>query len=440
MIDVKHLTRTYGQHLAVDDISFELQQGEVVGFLGPNGAGKTTTMRMLTGYLPASHAERMMVAGFDVLRESMEVRRRIGYLPESVPLYGELRVREMMSFQGRLHRMSRQDLKKRIPEVLERVGVLDRERQLVGKLSRGLRQRVGLAIALLPKPEVLILDEPTSGLDPLQRREVRGLIRELADDHTVLLSSHILAEIESICPRVIILERGRKVADGNQQELVESLGGTGFVRFEAMVGDSQEAAELIASLPGVSDVQLGEKVGIHQGFEVRGSGDLREDLGALAMARTWAIRELSWSRPTLEEIFVSLVVGGELRSESKTGAPAAEGAAAGTAAAEDAATPSLGSLPMQIAGMPAPAAFTSPGDDPPLGTPGRKKTIYSLNPFDQGAGRNLGKPMDIEPVPSVDVALSANEPERCVDAAESSAAGDAKQDVPAEGDGQNTNS
>ena len=224
MIEVAHLTRRYGSATAVDDLSFEVAKGEVVGFLGPNGAGKTTTMRILAGYLPATRAKRLIVANHDVLRDSMEVRKAIGYLPESVPLYPELRVEEMMRFQGRLHRMSRQDLRTRIGEVLERVGVLDRRKQLVGTLSRGLKQRVGLAVALLPDPQVLILDEPTSGLDPIQRGQVRDLIADLSSEHTVLLSSHILAEIESMAPRVIIIHEGQKVADGSQAEIVRTLG------------------------------------------------------------------------------------------------------------------------------------------------------------------------------------------------------------------------
>ena len=202
MIDVSQLDRRFGQVLALDNVSFQLERGEVVGFLGPNGAGKTTTMRILTGYLPATNAARLQVAGFDVLRQSLEVRKRIGYLPEGVPLYREMRVGEMMRFQGRLHRMDRQTLRRRIPEVLDRVGVLDRERQQVGELSRGLRQRVGLAVALLPEPEVLILDEPASGLDPRARIEIRELLKELRNmGKTILISSHILSELRELCTK-----------------------------------------------------------------------------------------------------------------------------------------------------------------------------------------------------------------------------------------------
>ncbi len=405
MIEVAHLFRSFGALQAVDDLSFHLEQGEVVGFLGPNGAGKTTTMRVLTGYLPASSAARLNVAGFDVLRQSMQVRRRIGYLPESVPLYREMRVREMMVFQGRLHGMSRAELRGRIPEVLERVGVADRQRQLVGTLSRGLKQRVGLAVALLPDPEVLILDEPTSGLDPLQRREVRALIRELADEHTVLLSSHILAEVESICPRVIILSEGRLVADGTPAELIHTLGGGGHVSFEAVVGDGTAARELLASLPGVDSVEDLGRTGIHHGFRLQGQGDLREDVGALASLKGWAVRELSWSQPTLEELFARVVVAsGEFEASLASGPPSTAAsplasASAPVADASAAASPGAGALELSPdQGAPVTPALVAPAQDSPaLGEPGKKQNFYSLNPFDGGDGRDLSRPVKGSP-------------------------------------------
>ena len=387
MIEVAHLTRRFGNVLAVDDLSFSLEKGEVVGFLGPNGAGKTTTMRILTGYLPASSAERLTVAGHDVLRESMQVRRRIGYLPESVPLYSEMRVREMMAFHGRLHRMDRATLRDRIPDVLDRVGVLDREQQLVGKLSRGLRQRVGIAVALLPDPEVLILDEPTSGLDPMQRVEVRDLIRDLADEHTVLLSSHILAEIEAVCPRVVILHQGRLVADGTKAQLVETLGGQGFVNCEAVVPDAAAAQELLGSLPGVTRVDVGERVGIHQAFEVHGSGDLREDVGALAMTQSWALRELSSRRPTLEELFARLVLGADPND-----------APVKAAVATVSATPDPEPGAVDASGLNLMPATT----EPKLGEIGNKANFYSLNPFDGGGARDFTKPMTASPETSTE--------------------------------------
>ncbi|MEZ6013751.1 MAG: ABC transporter ATP-binding protein [Planctomycetota bacterium] len=417
MIEVAHLTRRFGGTAAVDDLTFTLEKGEVVGFLGPNGAGKTTTMRILTGYLPATRAEVLRVAGHDVLRESLAVRRRIGYLPESVPLYPELRVGEMLRFQGRLHGLDRAALKARVPAVLDRVGVLDRERQLVGKLSRGLRQRVGLAVALLPNPDVLILDEPTSGLDPLQRREVRALIKDLANEHTVLLSSHILGEVESIAARVIIIHRGRKVADGTQAEIVErlagSFGGRGHVRFEAFVGDAEAAAELMRTLDGVARVLVGERVGIHHGFQVEGEGDLREDLGALALARGWAVRELSRVEPTLEELFTRLVTGGDevAQPELAVGAAPAQPAAHARAAdpvggpflavdqpallqAQGAPQGSGPSTSPRVAGPPSAAAAASAEGG---------RVIYSLNPFDRGAQRDLSQPVRVDAPPAAPV-------------------------------------
>lgn len=386
MIEVQDLTRRFGSLTAVDDLSFSVERGEVVGFLGPNGAGKTTTMRILSGYLPATSASTLAVAGHDVLRDSMAVRRSIGYLPESVPLYPELRVDEMMRFQGKLHRMERRALRTRIDEVLERVGVLDRSKQLVGTLSRGLKQRVGLAVALLPDPEVLILDEPTSGLDPIQRREVRRLVAELSDQHTVLLSSHILAEIETMAPRVVIVHEGRKVADGDQASITESLsrGTAGHVVLEAAApAEPGQMSELLGSLPGVECVEIGERVGIHHNFRVFGEGDLREDVGALAMTQGWALRELTWKRPSLEELFTELVIG-TLGEEEKPRPQVAAEAPGGLSPSPE----------LLLAGEPL-----------PLGTPGTaaQKTIYSLNPFDRGASRDLSKPVSVDaPAPPPD--------------------------------------
>ena len=309
MIRVSHLSRRFGAQLALDDLSFEIGRGEVVGFLGPNGAGKTTALRILAGYLPATSGSAT-VAGFDLLLRSLDVRRRIGYLAESVPLYRELRVVEMLEFHARLHRMPRPSRRKRISEVLESVGVLDRQRDSIGGLSRGLRQRVALAVALLPDPEVLLLDEPTSGLDPLQRIEVRSLLRDLAERRTVLLSSHILPEIEAACRRVLVIHRGRIVGDGAPEELVAKLGDASFVRLEAVVGpDFEKALRLLRGVSGARQVLHRGKLGIHDAFEIHGEEDLREDVGAVAARMGWALRELSWRRPTLEQIFARLTLG-----------------------------------------------------------------------------------------------------------------------------------
>ncbi len=311
MITVEKVTRRFGSLTAVDDVSFRLERGEVVGFLGPNGAGKTTTMRMLTGYLPATTG-RMEVAGFDVLRSSLDVRRRIGYLPEAVPLYREHRVSEMLELQGRLHGLRRAERRRRQGEVLERVGMAEQARSVIGTLSKGQRQRIGLAVALLPDPQVLVLDEPTSGLDPLQRIEVRDLLRELADDHTVLLSSHILPEIEAVCPRVIILHRGRVAADGLREELVRGLGSGAFVRVEISLDaggpNASEVRTALAELEGADDVRARRTDGEWATFEIPCGADLRVAVGRLAQERGWRMRELHRSEPTLEKLFARIAL------------------------------------------------------------------------------------------------------------------------------------
>ncbi len=386
MISVDHLTRTFGSLRALDDISFEVAKGEVVGFLGPNGAGKTTAMRILSGYLPASSGT-VKIAGFDVLRESLEVRRRIGYLPESVPLYREHRVVEMLEFQARLHAIPRKERASRIDKALEQVGLTDRRRDLVGNLSRGLRQRAGLAVALLPRPEVLILDEPTSGLDPMQRLEVRGLIQALRDEHTVLLSSHILPEIEAVCPRVVIVHKGRIAADGTPAELVAKLAGASHVRLEAVVGaDPAVALRMLRSIRGVRDVLDRGRLGIHHQFDLACDEDLREDVGAIAASRGWALRELSWQRPTLEQIFARIATGA---SDEVERGPAAPPVAVAAALPLDA--------PIVLGGIPAaPRTVTANPTAQPTAPAAPPRAVYNLNPFDRGATRSLSVPKVVE--------------------------------------------
>jgi ABC-2 type transport system ATP-binding protein len=374
MIEVAGLTRRFGSHIAVDDISFEVGQGEVVGFLGLNGAGKTTTLRVLAGYLPATSGA-VKVAGFDVLRDSMEVRRRIGYLPENVPLYREQRVEEMLNMQARLHGIPKAERGERIGDVLERVGVLDRRRQVIADLSRGLRQRVGLAVALLPKPEVLILDEPTSGLDPIQRREVRELLPELAADHTVLLSSHILPEVEAVCPRTVIIHRGKIVADGTKEEMVRDLGRGSRVRLEAFFGpDLEGALSAIGAVAGAGKIHDLGRLGIHHVLEIEVTEDLREDFGALAHMKGWALRELSYQEPSLEQVFAKIAVGSE--GEHIAPPPVAPK------------PPSVDeSAPVDVSGL-----GQLPVSAPPLEREEPEKVLYSLNPFDGGATRDLSQP------------------------------------------------
>lgn len=383
MISVEHLTRRFGATTVLEDLSFHLDRGEVVGFLGPNGAGKTTTMRILTGYLPASSGT-VRIAGLDVLRESLAVRRQIGYLPESVPLYREHRVREMLEFQARLHGMARKDYRARIPALLDRVRIGDRIESLIGSLSRGQRQRVGLAVALLPSPKVLILDEPTSGLDPLQRLEMRGLLRDLASQHTVLLSSHILPEIEAVCPRVIILNHGRIAADGTPAELVQRQLHTSAVHLEAVVGpDIAAALRQLRSIRGVRGVEDRGRLGIHNVFRILCDEDLREDVGALASLRGWSLRELSWSQPTLEDLFARIALGFEPRGESPAAQPIAAAAPAAGGLVE------LSVAAPRSSTAPAPGA---PAKPPPLGTPTPPRAAYNLNPFEGAPARDLSKP------------------------------------------------
>lgn len=386
MIEVRNLTRKFGAFTAVDDVSFSIERGEVVGFLGANGAGKTTTMRMLTGYLPPTSGV-VRVAGHDVVRASLEVRRRIGYLPESVPLYREHRVEEMLAFQARLHGLPRGEIAGRIGEVLERVGLAERRRSLIGALSKGMRQRVGIAVALLPDPEVLVLDEPTSGLDPLQRVEVRALIGELAADRTVLLSSHILPEIESVAQRILVLQGGRIAADGSRQDLVRDHAGGARVRLEAFLPDPEEALRLLEALPGVGEVAHRGRLGIHHVFDIPAEEDVREDVGALAAQRGWALRELSWHEPTLEQLFARIVLGVEGQDE----APGTQGSAqAAPAAADDANANDDAAIPLTVQpglelAPPGPdvAAPAAPPAAPPLGTPTPPRAdVYNLNPFE----------------------------------------------------------
>ena len=389
MIVCRGLTRRFGATTAIEALDFTVERGEIVGFLGPNGAGKTTTLRILSGFLPATSGAAS-VAGHDVLRDSLAARRKLGYLPESVPLYLEHRVDEMLRFQARLHGMSAKRTKERIPAVLDRVGILDRARQPIGQLSRGLRQRVGLAVALLPEPEVLLLDEPTSGLDPLQRVEVRDLVKELSAEHTVLLSSHILPEIEATCPRVIVLHKGRIAADGTHAELVRQLGSPSHVRLEAVVpAGAAEARRLIEQLPGVQSVVPRGRLGIHEGFDVICSEDLREDIGALAALKGWTLRELSWRQPTLEELFarVALDLGGGER------APAAPAAAPSESTPTSSAGPSLtGAVPLTIA---TPTTIAAK----PVPSAPRVGGMRTLSPFERPFSEKRGesKPSSDDP-------------------------------------------
>jgi ABC-2 type transport system ATP-binding protein len=303
MIQVVRLSRRFGSFKAVDGLGFEVGKGEIVGLLGPNGAGKTTTMRMLTTYLSPTSG-RASLAGFDVLDEPLEVRRRVGYLPENVPLYVEMRVREFLRFRARLKDVPRSRLRRAVGEVIDRCRLEEVEDRIIGQLSRGFRQRVGLAEALVHDPPILILDEPTSGLDPLQILEVRKLIRELGDRHTVLLSTHILPEVEAICGRVIIIARGRIAVD----DRLENLRRDTTIVLEAR-GPAEAIGAAIKTLPGVERVRLDHEDGEHAGFQVhtRGDRDLREAVCLKLTSNGWPLRQLDLRRSSLEERFIQAV-------------------------------------------------------------------------------------------------------------------------------------
>jgi ABC-2 type transport system ATP-binding protein len=305
MIRVRNLTKRYGPVLAVDDISFEVEKGGVVGFLGPNGAGKTTTIRILTCYHPATSGQAS-IGGDDVFSQSQKVRRRIGYLPESAPLYPEMRSREYLDFRGRLRGLDRSTRSARIDHVSDRCRLTEFIDRPIGHLSKGMRQRVGLADAMLHDPEVLILDEPTIGLDPTQIRETRRLIRELGTDHTVLLSSHILTEVEQICDRTIIIANGRIADSGRLDELRARLSEEAHVVVE-LQGPAGEIVEAVKALAGVQDVASSEADDWTRLEVAAETGrDVRADIFGLAAAKGWTLRELSRTGATLEDFFIKV--------------------------------------------------------------------------------------------------------------------------------------
>ncbi len=308
MIEVEALSKRYGTVQAVRRLSFSVGRGEIVGFLGPNGAGKTTTMRMLSTYLTPTSG-RARVAGHDALDEPLEVRRRLGYLPENVPLYPEMRVREYLGYRAKLKDVPRSGRRSAIDRVLSRCGLLDFERRVLGQLSRGYRQRVGLAEALVNDPDLLILDEPTAGLDPIQVREVRGLIRELGERHTILLSTHILSEVEAVCNRVILIARGRIAID---EPLAALQAGTAIV-IEAR-GPEMSIRRALESAPGVARVSSVRSGGGVAAFEVQAvdGADLREELAARIVQNGWALRVLDLRRSSLEDRFVRAVSEAEI--------------------------------------------------------------------------------------------------------------------------------
>ena len=315
MIEVSNLTRTYPGVVAVNGISFKVDKGEIAGFLGPNGAGKSTTMRILTGFI-APTSGSASVAGFDVVRQSMEVRRRVGYLPESNPLYTEMRVEEYLHYRARIKGVASSERENRVGEVLERVSLTERRRSIIQHLSKGLRQRVGIADAIVHNPEIVILDEPTIGLDPTQVREIRDLIRALGKEHTVLFSSHILSEVEKVCGRVVIINRGRLVEQGTPEEIANRLMKTGRVRLEIR-GEGRLMKETLEAVPGVARILWAQKGDLNT-YVVESSGgkDVRADLFRCCASKGWEVLELAYERLSLEEVFSLLTEAGSREAAS----------------------------------------------------------------------------------------------------------------------------
>ncbi len=317
MIEVERLTKWYGRTLALDQVTFEVGRGQIVGFLGPNGAGKSTTLRILTGFMPATDG-RARVNGRDVFTESLAVRSSLGYMPENVPLYPEMRVDEYLRFRASLKKLAGKAREAEVDRVVERCWLKERRRSLIGALSKGFRQRVGLAEVLLGNPPVLLLDEPTIGLDPSQIQETRRLIRSLGDSHTLLLSSHILPEVERTCSHVVIIADGRIAATGSVEDLRERVAARGRVVLEVRAGAEgaagdgpAEVGRALAQVAGVASVDRKDLGGGWARYLVTpaGSQDVREALVATLGQRGWRLREIHSETPTLEELYLQITAG-----------------------------------------------------------------------------------------------------------------------------------
>ena len=317
MISVENLTKLYGTRHAVDRINFHADRGEIVGFLGPNGAGKTTTMRILSGFMPPTSGSAS-IGGFDVVEQSLEVRKRVGYLPETVPLYTDMTVYEYLEYMGKLHKV--EDVEDRVEDVLEMVNMESRIDSFISSLSKGMRQRIGLAQALIHDPEVLILDEPTIGLDPAQIIEIRNLIRKLGEEHTVLLSTHILSEVQQLCDRILVINKGRIVAEGTPQNLEQRLSGAQRVSVQVM-GEGAGLAEVVRKSRGVETVV--EKSAGQVEFLTRPGMDSRPEVAREIVKAGYDLMEIRAVGMSLEEIFLELTT-----DESKPQPPAPIPAAA----------------------------------------------------------------------------------------------------------------
>ena len=312
MVEVKNLTKYYGNYLAIEDVSFEVKRGEIVGFLGPNGAGKTTTMRIITGFLPPSSGTAA-VAGYDLVDKSQQARSHIGYLPETVPLYTDMTVEGYLAFMGTIRGMKANRIKTRIREVIDSCRLGDYQRSHIGKLSKGFRQRVGIAQAVLHEPDVLILDEPTIGIDPIQVVETRQLIKDLSGSHTVILSTHILPEVSMLCSRVLIIHEGLIVAEDTPKELGNKLQGVERLEVEIQ-GPRVEVMESLEKIRGVVDVTCSTDNGDHNIYKIqaRRGLDLRPTVSRTVISSGWSLLNLQMVTMSLEEIFLKLTTDEEI--------------------------------------------------------------------------------------------------------------------------------
>jgi ABC-2 type transport system ATP-binding protein len=328
MIKVEGLTKRYARNVAVKNISFEVGQGEIVGFLGKNGAGKTTTMRVLTCFLPPT-AGKASVAGFDVLEQAIEVKKRIGYLPETPPLYPEMEIATYLTFVAKLKGIPHAEIQKRVDEVCERTAIADEKNKIIGKLSKGYRQRVGLAQAIIHNPPVLILDEPTSGLDPEQQREARQLIASLSGDHTIILSTHILSEVEQSCSKVIIINNGEIVASDTVANLHNRRHANEYIRIEVSGAPAAQVKQRLEQVAGVASVEARDSKDTLAAFDVRSleNYSVRPELARAIVQSGWNLTELRPVGESLEEIFLELTSSETTASANKDNAKEEEAVA-----------------------------------------------------------------------------------------------------------------
>ena len=307
MIKVSNLSKKYVGKPAVDNISFNVESGEIVGFLGPNGAGKTTTIRMLTGYIPPTSGTAL-IGGYDIFLNSLIAKQKIGYMPENVPLYDDMRVREYLLFRAELKGLRGQDVRKHMNEALELCSIKDIKSQMISSLSKGFRQRVGLADALINKPPLLILDEPTNGLDPSQIRSFRELLKELAENHTILISTHILSEVELTCDRVLIINKGKMIGNNTPLELSEKIKSSTTISLELKSQD-HDIRDTISNISGIKKVTLEKEENDWKFYRIRVDygNDLREEIMNLGNKRNWLIREIHYQRSNLEDAYIEMI-------------------------------------------------------------------------------------------------------------------------------------